>query len=155
MLCPGDRMWFAILGPLLAAIRRVHQIVETAGGARRWGRRSRLPVDLACSFCGRPQLKVKRLVAGPGIYICEKCVETAEEVIRSGHAAETALGPLEPAPENITQRRCGFCGKYRNQVTGLATSVGNPVTVGKSGGDASICAECLALCREIHAEQLA
>jgi hypothetical protein len=148
----------ASLRELAAALhlshQRVHQIVETAGGGRRWGRRGRLPLDLACSFCGRPQRKTRKLVAGPGIYICEKCVEMAEAVIRTGHASETALGTMQTVPGNMTQRRCSFCGKRRHQVTGLATSVGNPAG-GKLAGDAAICAECLILCREIHSEQLA
>src|ERR687895_191976 len=46
----------ASLRELAAALhlshQRVHQIVETAGGGRRWGRRGRLPAGLACSFCG-------------------------------------------------------------------------------------------------------
>jgi len=132
--------------------QRVHQIVETAGGGRRWGRRGQLPPDLACSFCGRPQRKTRKLVAGPGIYICEKCVQMAEAVIRSGQAAETALGPLQPVTGDMTQRRCSFCGKRGHQVTGLAASVGNPIA-GKGAGDAAIRAECLILCREIHSEQ--
>jgi len=133
--------------------QRVHQIVEAAGGARRWGRRGRQPPELACSFCGRPQRKTRKLVAGPGVYICEKCVEMAEAVICSGHATETALGLLRPVAEGATRRRCSFCGKHRRQVAGLATTVDNPA--GKVAGDAAICAECLTLCREIHAEQLA
>ena len=88
-----------------------------------------------------------------GVYICEKCVEMAETVIRSGQATETALGPLHSVPDNMAQRRCSFCGKRRHQVTGLATSVGAPA--GKLADDAAICAECLILCREIHSEQLA
>jgi ClpX C4-type zinc finger len=149
----------ASLRELAAALhlshQRVHQIVETAGGGRRWGRRGRLPPgDLACSFCGRPQHKTRKLVAGPGIYICEKCVELAEAVIRSGQAAETALGPLHAVPSGMTLQRCSFCGKRRHQVTGLATSAGNPAG-SKFAGDAAICAECLTLCREIHSEQLA
>jgi ClpX C4-type zinc finger len=133
--------------------QRVHQIVETAGGARRWGRRGRLPSELACSFCGRRQRKARKLVAGPDVYICEPCVELAETVIRSGQAAETALGPLHSVPDTMAQRRCSFCGKRRQQVTGLATSAGGPA--GKLADDAAICAQCLVLCREIHAEQLA
>ena len=31
--------------------------------------------QLRCSFCGKPQSQVKRLVAGPGVYICDECVE--------------------------------------------------------------------------------
>lgn len=147
----------ASLRELAAALhlsyQRVHQIVEIAGGGRRWGRRGRLPSDLACSFCGRPQRKTRKLVAGPGIYICENCVEVAEGVIRSGEATKTALGPLQSVPGTMTQRRCSFCGKRRHQVAGLAISVANPA--GKSAGDAAICAECLILCREIHSERLA
>ncbi len=133
--------------------QRVHQIVESAGGGRRWRRPDRQPPELACSFCGRPQRKARRLVAGPGAYICEKCVEIAEAVISSGNAAETALGPLQPVPERATRQRCSFCGKHRRRVTGLATTLDNPA--GKYAGDAAICAACLSLCKEIHAEQLA
>jgi hypothetical protein len=147
----------ASLRELAAALhlshQRVHQIVETAGGARRWGRRGRLPPDLACSFCGRRQRKARKLVAGPGVYICEQCVELAEAVIRSDQATETALGPLHSVPDTMAQRRCSFCGKRRHQVTGLATSLGAPA--GKLAGAAAICADCLVLCREIHSEQLA
>jgi hypothetical protein len=146
----------ASLRELAAALnlshQRVHQIVGTAGGGRRWGRRGRLPPVLACSFCGRPQRKTRKLVAGPDVYICEKCVEMAETVIRSGQATETALGPLHSVPDNMAQRRCSFCGKRRHQVNGLATSVGNPA--GKLADDTAICGECLVLCREIHSERL-
>jgi hypothetical protein len=131
--------------------QRVHQIVDVAGGARRW-RLTPQPPALACSFCGRPQRRNRKLVAGPGVYICEKCVAMAEAVISSERATETPLGPLRPVPESASQRRCSFCGKHRRQLSGLATTVDNPA--GKVAGDAAICAECVALCREIHAEQL-
>jgi hypothetical protein len=148
----------ASLRELAAALglshQRVHQIVEAAGGARRWRRQSPRPPELACSFCGRPQRQTRKLVAGPGVYICEKCVAAAETVISSGRATETALGPLQPVPESAPGRRCSFCGKRRRQLIGLATTVNNPAG-GKVAGDAAICVECLALCREIHAEHLA
>jgi len=138
----------ASLRELAAALnlshQRVHQIVETAGGGRRWGRRGRLPAELACSFCGRPQRKSRKLAAGPDVYICENCVDVAATVIRSGQPADTALGPLHSVVDDAAQGRCSFCGKRRHQVTGLAAS-----------DDAAICAECLVLCREIHTEQLA
>jgi len=147
----------ASLRELAAALhlshQRVHQIVETAGGGRRWARRGRLASGLACSFCRQPKHKTRKLVAGPGIYICENCVEVATAVIRSGQATETALGPLQSVPGDMTQRRCSFCGKHRHQVAGIATLVGNPV--GKLAGDVAICADCLILCQEIFAEQLA
>lgn len=37
--------------------------------------------DVRCSFCGKPQEKVRRLIAGPGVYICNECVELCSEVL--------------------------------------------------------------------------
>jgi ClpX C4-type zinc finger len=133
--------------------QRIHQIVDAAGGARRWRRRERTPLELSCSFCGRPQRKTRKLIAGPGVYICEKCVEVADSVIASGRGEKTTLSRVEPVPANAKGRRCSFCGKHRHQLTGLATTIDNPV-LGKLKADAAICAECLTLCQEIHAENL-
>jgi hypothetical protein len=81
-------------------------------------------------------------------------VAPAETVISSGRTAETTLGPVQPVPDGAPRRRCGFCGKHRRQLAGLATTLNNPAG-GNAAGDAVICAGCLALCREIHAEKLA
>src|SRR5919201_5031339 len=72
--------------------QRIHQIVEAAGGGRRWRRRARTAADLNCSFCGRAQRKTRKLVAGPGVYICEQCVAVADSVVASGRSQETTLG---------------------------------------------------------------
>lgn len=37
--------------------------------------------QLKCSFCGKAQEQVKRLVAGPGVYICDECIELCSEII--------------------------------------------------------------------------
>ena len=37
---------------------------------------------LHCSFCGKAQVEVKKLIAGPGVYICNECIELCNEVIR-------------------------------------------------------------------------
>jgi hypothetical protein len=39
--------------------------------------------QLVCSFCGKSQREVERLVAGPGVYICDECVERCNEIIGS------------------------------------------------------------------------
>jgi hypothetical protein len=43
------------------------------------------PIDpatpLLCSFCGKAQHQVTKLVAGPGVYICNECVDLANEII--------------------------------------------------------------------------
>jgi ATP-dependent Clp protease ATP-binding subunit ClpX len=38
--------------------------------------------QLKCSFCGKPQDQVKRLIAGPSVYICDECVELCQDIIR-------------------------------------------------------------------------
>lgn len=37
--------------------------------------------DARCSFCGHSQKQVQKLIAGPGVYICDKCVELCMEVL--------------------------------------------------------------------------
>ncbi|TYB69160.1 ATP-dependent Clp protease ATP-binding subunit ClpX [Nonomuraea sp. PA05] len=44
--------------------------------------------QLGCSFCGKSQRQVKRLIAGPGVYICQECIEICNEIIDE-EAAET------------------------------------------------------------------
>ena len=40
--------------------------------------------EIRCSFCGRPQSQVKRLVAGPDVYICNECVDLCRDIIAEG-----------------------------------------------------------------------
>ena len=36
---------------------------------------------LTCSFCGKRQRQVKKLIAGPGVYICNECIDRCVEII--------------------------------------------------------------------------
>ena len=135
--------------------QRVHQIVEEAGGSRGWirvGHRGRRadPLLLACSFCGKPQPEVRKLIAGPRVYICDRCIALTENVISSGNAASTDLGSINTAPDQDKPIRCSFCGKDRDRTADLA--VVSAATARKTF--AAICAECLALCDEIIVEEL-
>lgn len=47
--------------------------------------------ELICSFCGKPQSMVRRLIAGPGVYICDECVEMCHNIISDEFAKETAM----------------------------------------------------------------
>jgi hypothetical protein len=138
--------------------QRVHQIVEEAGGSRRWVRvrdgRSQGPKpQLECTFCGKPQKQVRKLIAGPGVFICDGCITLAENVLGSGQAARTELGSIIAVPAEGTPAKCCFCGKERRQVAGLAAI---PAGAGRKPGKfAAICSECLALCDEIITEELA
>ncbi len=83
---------------------------------------------LRCSFCGRTQGQVPKLIAGPGVYICSGCVALA----RSWPAAA------------YPGRTCSFCGTW---------TPGEGRLVAK--GPTSICGECLDLCDEVIAEEQA
>ena len=48
--------------------------------------------QLRCSFCGKPQSQVKRLVAGPGVYICDECVQICLDIINEGAKNEEIAG---------------------------------------------------------------
>ena len=37
---------------------------------------------LKCSFCGKSQKQVKKLIAGPGVYICDECIDLCNEIMR-------------------------------------------------------------------------
>lgn len=108
--------------------------------------------DLACSFCGRAQDHVRKLIAGPGAYICDACVGQAEGVVTSGISAGTELGQINAVPEQDGEARCTFCGKRRDQVPGLAAMAAG--SGDESPGSVTICAECLTLCDEIIEEEL-
>jgi ATP-dependent protease Clp ATPase subunit len=43
---------------------------------------------LACSFCGRPETQVAKLVAGPNVFICDACVQLASDVIAEAKQQE-------------------------------------------------------------------
>lgn len=46
---------------------------------------------LKCSFCGKSQKQVKRLIAGPGVYICDECIDLCNEIIEEEFADATEL----------------------------------------------------------------
>ena len=57
---------------------------------------------LKCSFCGKSQKQVKKLIAGPGVYICDECIDLCNEIIEEelSEASEVQLGEL-PKPKEI------------------------------------------------------
>jgi ClpX C4-type zinc finger len=135
--------------------QRVHQIIDEAAEPTRprWRRRAqRLPGPPGpCSFCGRSREECAKLIAGPGVFVCERCVAQATGLSAGPVVEGRAAGSLRlEAPGS--EVRCSFCGKEARQVAflvagGLAAAPG-----GKFGQDARVCDECLDLCLEILAE---
>jgi ATP-dependent Clp protease ATP-binding subunit ClpX len=57
---------------------------------------------LKCSFCGKSQKQVKKLIAGPGVYICDECIELCNEIIEEELAETPEVGLEElPKPQEI------------------------------------------------------
>ena len=46
--------------------------------------------EIRCSFCGRPQSQVRRLIAGPDVYICNECVDLCRDIIEEGMNVQDA-----------------------------------------------------------------
>jgi ATP-dependent protease Clp ATPase subunit len=98
---------------------------------------------LSCSFCGKTQKQVKKLIAGPDAYICDGCVSRAHAVIAEpGRTAATPIATIQMVNDEAGAEECSFCGKRRDQVAAMA-----------SAGDRRICDECLELCGEILSEE--
>ena len=101
------------------------------------------PELLACSFCGRTQKQVKKLIAGPGVYICDGCADIAQVVLDPATEPGSAAGFMLRVSHDAAAGPCSFCGKGRQQVPAMAAT-----------GKARICTECVALCHEIIEEEL-
>ena len=64
---------------------------------------------LKCSFCGKSQKQVKKLIAGPGVYICDECIDLCNEIIEEevSEASDLKMDDL-PNPREI----CNFLDEY-------------------------------------------
>jgi len=57
---------------------------------------------LKCSFCGKSQKQVKKLIAGPGVYICDECIELCNEIIEEEFSTTEEISFTElPKPSEI------------------------------------------------------
>ena len=62
--------------------------------------------NLICSFCGKSQDEVKKLIAGPTVYICDECIELCNDIIAEESKLEEAMGPdvkKLPKPREIKE----------------------------------------------------
>lgn len=60
---------------------------------------------LKCSFCGKSQKQVIKLIAGPGVYICDECIELCVEIIEEEKVESIDSSPEDylPLPKEINQ----------------------------------------------------
>ena len=105
-------------------------------------------VKLACAFCGKSQRQVRKLIAGPTVYICDECIKLCNDILaEEKHKKREARD--QPERENEKRAKesitfcCSFCGKTQREVRNLI-----------AGPSVYICNECIGLCNDIIWEEI-
>ena len=81
---------------------------------------------LKCSFCGKTQKQVKKLIAGPGVYICDECIELCNEIIVEELSEAAAAGFEElPKPHEIYEFLDSYVIGQQRAKKSLAVAVYN------------------------------
>ena len=64
-------------------------------------RKKRTGKDLTCSFCGKGQDEVQRLIAGPEVYICNECIALCDDILKNDNRKEELDSTEIPLPKDI------------------------------------------------------
>ena len=81
---------------------------------------------LKCSFCGKSQKQVKKLIAGPGVYICDECIDLCNEIIEEELSESSELKWDElPKPREIYDFLDGYVIGQETAKRSLAVAVYN------------------------------
>jgi ATP-dependent Clp protease ATP-binding subunit ClpX len=93
---------------------------------------------LKCSFCGKSQKQVKKLIAGPGVYICDECIDLCNEIIEEelNETAEVGLEEL-PKPREIFEFLNSYVIGQETAKKSLAVAVYNHYKRVQSGATVS------------------
>ncbi len=99
--------------------------------------------ELKCSFCGKPQSMVKRLVAGPDVYICDECIALCQDIIADGLPKEHENEEFKlPKPKEIVEELSEYVIGQDNAKKALAVAVYNHYkrinTIGKLDDDVEL-----------------
>lgn len=60
--------------------------------------------NIKCSFCGKPQEIVKKIIAGPGVYICDECISVCQNIMEEDiyeEEEQVVSSEVIPTPEQI------------------------------------------------------
>src|ERR1700757_1897271 len=91
---------------------------------------------LKCSFCGKSQKQVKKLIAGPGVYICDECIDLCNEIIEEELAEPTELQwDSLPKPREIYEFLDAYVIGQEKAKKALSVAVYNHYKRIQSGGD--------------------
>ena len=93
---------------------------------------------LKCSFCGKSQKQVKKLIAGPGVYICDECIDLCNEIIEEELSDNTEFSFDElPKPSEICQFLNSYVVGQEQAKRTLAVAVYNHYKRVQAGGETS------------------
>jgi len=91
---------------------------------------------LKCSFCGKSQKQVKKLIAGPGVYICDECIDLCNEIIEEELAEPSELKwDSLPKPREIYEFLDAYVIGQEKAKKALSVAVYNHYKRVQSGGD--------------------
>ncbi len=81
--------------------------------------------NLFCSFCGKNQQEVKKLIAGPAVYICDECIQLCSEIIEEENIKDTDISGRIMAPVEIKEQLDGYVIQQDHAKKVLSVAVHN------------------------------
>ncbi len=85
--------------------------------------------QLKCSFCGKPQDQVRRLIAGPGVYICDDCISICQDILKEELEADIQSEDINweelPKPKEIAEKLSQYVIGQDDAKKSLAVAVYN------------------------------
>ena len=122
--------------------------------------------NLFCSFCGKNQQEVKKLIAGPAVYICDECIQLCSEIIEEESSKDTDLAGQTLTPAEIKEKLDEYViqqdhakkvlsvavhnhykrvgANYTNDGSGVELQKSNIILIGPTGSGKTLVAQTLA-----------
>ena len=143
---------FREIGDILGlSHQRVHQIVDPSSGKGALRRHDPKAAE-TCNFCGVEPDPVGELIAGPGTFICARCLGLATEVLTTRVGLKIdGTTKLVGVGSKRSNARCTFCGRPRADVEGMVEAPLRPGVgrYARRSPGLRVCSDCLAVGLEI------
>jgi len=91
--------------------------------------------SLSCSFCGKTQRQVRKLIAGPHVYICDECVELCNDILQEEWEAEQVHDHAPPSAQSPIFKHSAICSLCH-----LPATIGELLPIVERG---FLCAACV------------